>query len=417
MKKPITIFTLSIIAILGVAKNYQTQIFNPEVKTLQIYPVNKPLELPVIELNTNEKLSISFDEMHYGHKNFYYKIIHCNKDFSPSVLSEIEYINGFYYGSIDEVNLSVNTVTNYANYRFEIPDDNFAFKVSGNYAVIIAEDNDFSRPAATAVFYVCESQVKVAASTTSHTDIEFNGRYQQLDFIIDNTGYKVQNAFAEIDVNVFQNRRKDNAVLNLKPTFTSLNKQTYTKNKNLIFEGGNQYRIIDFPSEYAFSGEIDKIEIKADYYNVFLYPATPRNNSSSPTSGLDVDGLFIIHRKNNDYDNFTPDYMWVHFLLPAKTPFKDCEIHIMGELTNNVFNENSKMDYDTDLGIYHKTLMLKQGGYGFMYAFLPKNKNTATLQTFEGSYWQTQNEYTIMVYHRPFGGRYDKLIGVEVLNN
>ena len=35
----------------------------------------------------------------------------------------------------------------------------------------------------------------------------------------------------------------------------------------------------------------------------------------------------------------------------------------------------------------------------------------------EGNYYQTQNEYSIYVYYRPMGARYDRLIGVTTVRN
>jgi hypothetical protein len=32
------------------------------------------------------------------------------------------------------------------------------------------------------------------------------------------------------------------------------------------------------------------------------------------------------------------------------------------------------------------------------------------MEKIEGNAWETENEYSIYVYHRPFGSRYDKLI-------
>jgi hypothetical protein len=417
MKRGITTVLLPIICIEIFSQVYKNQIINPNINTLQAYPSNNVVNMPVLELGTNQTLIVSFDEMSFKSKTFYYKIIHCDKNFSKSLLSENEYINGFFYGKIDDVELSQNTITNYANYRFEIPNANYSFKVSGNYAAVIAEDNDFSSPDAVILFYVVENHVNIKAKITANTNIEFNGRYQQLEFEIDNLNYQIQNVFSELDVNVFQNRRIDNAAYNIKPTFTTLNKQTYTKNPNLIFEGGNQYRTIDFASEYAFSGEIDKIEVRTDYYNVFLMPAFARNTYSSPTSGYDADGNYIINRRDYDNVDFNADYMWVHFVLPAKVPFFNGDMHLLENINFNYLNNSTKMEYNTELKIYHKSLFLKQGGYSFLYAFVPKGSSKAELSSFEGSYWQTENEYSIFVYHRPFGGRFDKLIGVKIIKN
>jgi len=218
---------------------------------------------------------------------------------------------------------------------------------------------------------------------------------------------------------VQQNRRTDNAAFDVKPSYTAAFKQTYKNNRALIFEGGNQYRTIDIASEYVYSGEIDKIERKNnEYYNVFLMPANFRSQNSVPTAGADADGRYQINRKGFDEVDITADYMWVHFILPAETPFLDGDVYILGDLTNNLFDENSKMVYDFQKKIYHKALFLKQGGYSFMYVFLPKKSpKTATLQKIEGSFWQTENEYSVMVYHRAFGARYDRLVGFWIGKN
>ena len=34
----------------------------------------------------------------------------------------------------------------------------------------------------------------------------------------------------------------------------------------------------------------------------------------------------------------------------------------------------------------------------------------------EGSHWETRNEYTIYVYYKPFGARYERLVGVKRIN-
>jgi hypothetical protein len=407
-------FFLSILIFFSInlnANSWQTKIYDKNIRTLQVFPEGNPLDMAVINLNSNEKIRISFDEMTFAAKNYNYKIVHCNEDFAPSALMESEFISGFCSGVISDFALSENTLNLYTNYRLTLPEDDFSFKISGNYAVIIAEDNNFDKIAAVACFSVVENLVKINLSVTANTDIEFSGKYQQVEMLLENSNYPIRDVFSELTVNVFQNRRKDNAAINVKPTFTATYKQTYTHNRALIFEGGNQYRLADFSSQYSFSGEIDKIETKSNYYNVFLMPADYRRENSAPTSGGDADGRFQIHRQQYDNEDITADYMWVHFIVPSEKKFSDGDIYILGDLTNNVFDENSIMEYDAKSGVYHKALLLKQGGYSFLYAFLPANLQKSTSQKIEGSFWQTQNEYSVMVYHRAFGARYARLIG------
>jgi hypothetical protein len=78
------------------------------------------------------------------------------------------------------------------------------------------------------------------------------------------------------------------------------------------------------------------------------------------------------------------------------------------------------MKYNPQTKAYEKDLLLKQGGYNYLYAVVPhgststalykKNNNTQVMNKVEGNAWETENEYAVYVYHRPFGSRYDKLI-------
>jgi hypothetical protein len=69
------------------------------------------------------------------------------------------------------------------------------------------------------------------------------------------------------------------------------------------------------------------------------------------------------------------------------------------------------MQYNAQKRQYEKTLLLKQGGYNYLYLVVPKQQAKGSLKPIEGNFWQTQNEYEIKVYHKPFGSKCDKLIG------
>ena len=97
-------------------------------------------------------------------------------------------------------------------------------------------------------------------------------------------------------------------------------------------------------------------------------------------------------------------------------------MYLGGELFNNEMNLSNRLQYDNEAKCYWLTALVKQGGYDFQYWFVPKqpiansqqltaNKYTTT-QRVDGSYWQTENEYAIYVFWRPFGARYDRLVGV-----
>ena len=155
--------------------------------------------------------------------------------------------------------------------------------------------------------YVAERLVDISSKVTSSTLKGFNTHYQQLEVEVDNGAYPIQNPTSELNLSVIQNRRTDNAVRNLRPTFVSTARQTYSNIGALVFEGGNEYRFIDFSDEYRYSGDIDKIDIKPNRYNVYTLPAAPRNRSYLPSNYGNANGRYIVNRKNyHDPDYNTP---------------------------------------------------------------------------------------------------------------
>ena len=51
--------------------------------------------------------------------------------------------------------------------------------------------------------------------------------------------------------------------------------------------------------------------------------------------------------------------------------------------------------------------------YNWLYLFVPEGNQIGQTAPSAGNFYETENEYLILVYHRPFGGRYDKLVGMS----
>ena len=77
------------------------------------------------------------------------------------------------------------------------------------------------------------------------------------------------------------------------------------------------------------------------------------------------------------------------------------------------------MVFDAAQGVYTKALFLKQGFYNYDYLTLNsvRRGEDPSLENTEGNYWGTENQYTVLVYFRPFGARADELIGQTTLRS
>lgn len=413
MRNQFLILLLFFTVTVAAQKIYRTKILDENIKTLQIGVNDDKYLIPIVELKGSDVLRIRFDEMSHLAHSYSYTVRHCNADWTESNLSTNEYLNGFTSGNITDFSLSQITTFLYTHYKFELPNTDISFKISGNYVVLIYEDNKVDQPIAQACFSIVEPKVSITAAVRGNTDTELSGSLQQLDFEVQLNGYQVRDINSELKVVVRQNNRYDNEVSGIQPTFISGSKLIFNNNKALIFEGGNEFHRFDISSVYAASVGVDEIRYEAPHYDVFL-TQDKIEKSKSYTTEFDVNGKFVVNNQesmeNSDID---ADYMYVHFMLPLKQPFFDGQLYLGGGMNYNLLDEKSGLKYDFNAGAYYKTLLLKQGGYNYQYWFVPKGTNKASVAKVDGSYWQTGNEYSIYIYHRAWGERYDKLIGVK----
>jgi hypothetical protein len=397
------------------AKPYQTGSYNDQIKTLQVHRSDSWSELPVITLHSDEQVKISFDELSHDYKRLAYRLIHCDKSWSKSDLNELEYLDGFADNDIENYEPSNGTYTLYTHYELLVPNEQIHLNYSGNYALIIYDkyNGTYETPLAVACFSVVEPKTAISVEFTANTDIDFEQQPQQLKLETSPMGFTFRQPETELSLELRQNNRPDNAVTGLKPLYIHPDKLVYDHHRHLIFEGGNEYRRFEITS-YKHTG----MGVYRISYTNGIYQAELMEDETRLTGyryDQDQDGLFLIHQTESASDETGADYFLVHFCFPMVNPLPEGDLYLNGCLVGNQLNETSKMDYDLTKRAYCKTLLLKQGAYNYQYLFVPSAGGQPTTLLTEGSYWQTENEYTLYVYYRPIGGRYDQLIGFKTV--
>ncbi len=416
MKRFLALYLCSWFLILGSlqAQTIHTAVLKPNVHTLRMrYLDSETLQRPFLQLGGEEVLEISFDELSHTTHNYTYTVLHLNANYTPSDLQSFEYLSGFTTADITDYDYSLNTQQLYTHYRFTFPNDDMKPLVSGNYAIKIYEDGDPDNVVAYQTFVVVDPQITLEAKVRGNTDIELSGRYQQLDIDVNTQALHLTDP-QYIKLLVQQNGRWDNSVFNPRPTYIESDRLRYINHRQLIFEGGNEYRRFDIASVYFMGYGVDKIDFDHHYYNAFLFPS--ENNANRPyVTEIDAHGQYVINAERTDEDDYEADYMWVHFLLPQANPWLEGTLYVNGDLTYNQLTPMNRMQYDEANKCYYLALYCKQGGYDYQYLFKTKSSRAATTFRTEGSHWQTQNQYTIYVYYRPLGGRYDQLVALTQL--
>lgn len=362
----------------------------------------------------NNTLEISFDEMSHDVHFYTYTVCHLNADGNPSALLSSEYLRGFTTMDITDYQHSINTQRDYTHYRFNFPNEDMQLLASGLYALHIYEDGDRDKTIAWVPFAVVDPKVTIDANVHSKTIKELNGHYQQVDIDVSMTDLVLRDP-QEFTLVVRQNGRTDNAAILRQPTFVESKRLRYINHPSLVFEGGNEYRHFDAYSAYYAGTGIERIAYDNRDYHVLLFPDAPQEGVYMHE--YDVDGQYRVNAERTSDPDTEAEYMWVHWLFVCEQPWFDGAVYVCGDLFDNEMSLRNRMQYDPEQGAYYLTSLVKQGGYDYQYRFLPKGERAASTLRTDGAYWQTQNEYTIYVFYRPFGARADQLVGLQRLSS
>lgn len=414
MKK--TIYTLIVLLFsLCPLQAQNSRVYSDHIKTLQVIANKDVLLPPIINLGGNNTIDIGFDILSHDYHRLIYKVEHCNADWTPSTeIFESDYLEGFNGQVIEDVETSFNTNLLYSHYHVQIPNEDLSLKLSGNYKVHVFRDEDGAdpeQPLLTACFSVVEPEVGISASVSTNTEIDFNKTHQQVSFSINYGTLTVNDPIRELKTVVMQNRRTDNWVLNPKPDIQKVNTLEYLHNRQLIFDAGNEFHKFEILGFNRANMNVDQIKWHDPYYHIILNEDRPQKNYIFEN---DQNGASVVRNEDNTDNETSTEYVWVHFSLKAPE-MSQGNVYIAGNWTYNQFIPQYRMSYNRELQAYEASLLLKQGYYNYQYLYVAPG-STRGESLIDGSFYQTENEYIILVYQRPTGERYDRLVGYRKMN-
>ena len=391
-------------------------IFDEKIKTVQLYKEGWNLSYPIIKLGGNEKLIFSFDLIGNLAETYYYTFIHCDKDWKKSDIFPNEYLDGYAENPIEDYQTSFNTTIGYIHYKLSFPNDKVTLSLSGNYILEVYHPDKPEEPVITQRFIVTEDAVKIDLNAHRPQMTKDNNTSQQVDFTINHAGLGITDPYRNVYAFILQNGRWDNCKKNLKPDFYGNNELKYNSlsDKN-IFQGGNEYRYFDIKSIRYQTEFVKKIDYVIPNYNVYLYPS--ENREYKPYFyWKDFNGKYFIAFQEGQKPDIDADYVYVYFTLPSGKKISGGNIYVSGALNNWSFDKNNLMTYNAERSEYECTMLLKQGWYNYEYVFLKNGTTDGTATLFEGSHYETENDYIVLVYYRNPHDRYDRVIGTFIGN-
>ena len=358
---------------------------------------------PIITLGSNETIEFSFDEMSHEYHRFTYHITHCDAQWKHSNLIESEYMDGFNDQPIEDWENSLNTTFDYTHYNLTLPNSEVSLKLSGNYRLSIQEDG---KEVAWFRFMIVENMHNLAATVDGNTDIDTRKSHQQLNMTISLNGLNVTNPDREIYTVVMQNRRFDNAVIDPKPTYNSGNRLTYEHCRELIFPAGNEFRRFEIINMYDYFRNVDRVSYHNPYYHATLIQDTRHH---AYTFDYDHNGRYLIRYNQASDSDTEADYLFVHFNLASEL-MTGGKMYVSGHFNGGNLTSRYEMEYDGQEKAYQATVLLKMGAYDYQYIWVPDGEAIGQTKPTEGDWYETKNEYLILLYYRQRGSRYDRLV-------
>lgn len=393
----------------------EDNIYVKGIKSVTLLPTGQIHGEPVAQLGLgDEQLELAFDDLEQKDRFYKYTFIHCTHDWKPSDMNPIEYLDGFLEDELTEFNYSFNTMTRYVHHSLVFPTQNMRFKLSGNYILLVYDDTP-DNPVLTRRFMVLEAD-PVGIEGEVHAASDVNDRFtkQEVDFSVVTGSYLIRNPIMTVHATIRQNGRWDNAIYGLpyRSSYPGVLSFDYDDGRNVL-PGGAEFRTFDISTLHSNADRIVGITYANHENQAYVLQDDARPFGAYESRSTMKGDCFY---RNRDMQNpYSEDYVNTHFTLKSPFYISGGAVYVFGKLTDWRILPEAKLKYNNVYQYWEADFLIKQGMYNYQYVFVPDGTEAIDATYIEGSHFETQNSYTVLVYFREEGTSYDKLIGLRVL--
>lgn len=375
-----------------------------DIQSIQLHPKGHPGRAPVIDLNTSEKLLLSFDYLDSQNRQFRVTVTHYDQQWKQSGIGPNTYLDSFSETTIQSSKISFAQRPTYHHAEFSFPNDELQPAVSGNYMLEVYSTDDgdllFSMP-----FFITEDEGEIETKVERLFAQRNDGR--PLDQLFSTFYYPDFIEYPQFDLsmsfvqNQFWGRTKHVRSLD---TITEGELHGYLERDN-TFIGNYEFKQLDLRNftadgrqiiEYQPNDTLPKIVLRRDVQNL----ATNRNLSEAAVN----QGIPADDRSSN--------YAEVEFRLQTDEDISlHSEIYIVGHFNNWRTNERNKMRYDSDAQMWTGSALIKQGTYAYKY--VTAENNSINDLSLDQGFLSNQQEYMTFIYFKDPDNNFDRLLKVD----
>lgn len=390
--------------------------YDSNVRSVRFHISGINLSQPIVYLGARTSpLFLTFDVLGDDAGNYMYRVEHCDADWEPSELETFEYVDGFHYGDIENYDFSISTTINYTNFNITLPNDDTRFTKSGNYLLHVYDSNDEDVYLFTRRFIIVEDVTDIEAATMRPAMVNKMDTHHELNFIVNHKDFDIRNPKREIRASVMQSGIWSTAINDIEPFFLKPDIMQFNYTNKMVFKAGKEWRFVDIRGLQNEGRNIVDIQETNEGYDVTLTPDQPRANRVY-LDHRDINGNFVIENIDFRGRYLEADYANVFFTL-KDTEYAGKDVYLVGAFSDFKPKEEFKMVYNNRINAYVAQILLKQGFHDYQYATVDRDTKEMSFSEIEGDDYQTESEYTTIVYYRPFGQRYDRIISVAQVNS
>lgn len=416
----VTILLAMCMVLTAQAQPLLEEVRSANVVGIKLYKKGDQLLYPILRLGETEGLELHFDDINNSSRSYFYTYVLCNADWSIANVSNMDYIKGFTQVRLNQYRFSSATQSKYVHYSATLPAANSMPSKSGNYLLKVYENGDTAKLLFSKRFLVVNEKASLAARMQQPFAPEYFLTHQKLLIDLNFRNQDILNPAKEVKVVVMQNNRWDNARTISNPTFIRGRTFEYSDEQQLVFEAGKEWRWLDLRSFRLQSDRVASVNYNVQPYDVRIRPDTIRSPIRYAFYA-DINGRYAVSHIENINPWWQGDIGKVHFtFLPQNGEIPNqYDVYLFGEMTQYQLNDQTRMKWNENLQAYETSILLKNGYYNYCYVTVPRNSRQAlpSMKPTEGSIWETENDYRVLVYYTPFGSRTDELVAIAELNS
>ena len=369
------------------------------IKSIELFDLKSGKGKIIYDIN--DDIILSFDNLYITAQDFYLEIEHNDYKWNKSVIRKNEFLDGYDDVRIKNYKNSYNTIQDYINYQFNLSNNEFKIKKSGNYKIIVNDENGnliFEEK-----LIIREKNSTGVIEITRTDNINYSESSHQLKVTMPCNSCEINSNQYDYVMVIYKNNNLNNPFILYEPDYSLAGNFIYD---NLIFNAGSEYLNFDNSKVLDSSSEIMEVRINESYETI-LYPDILGNKYSLES---DLNGSFKTFSTNNNPRNEL-EYSLVHFKLSLENfnfnPLEN-DVFIVGDFNRHIISESYKLDFR---GKYlEKKILLKQGFYNYKYV-IDDSKNDVK------NFWQTDNNYTAILYEKDRFNGYFKIISLASKNS